>query len=182
MNDDVPNHASSGPTKSSNSLAKVRRRSCVAGSMIIDTQSSAVEPERHPGMEVIESLQGFVEENLFLLAPVDQAWQPTDYLPDLTTEDWAHNLSQFRDTAQRVSDDLLVILVGNLVTEEALPNYAVSLEHIAQDPTGTGTATPWRDGCGDGLPKRIGTAICSTRTSGSPAGWTCSRSSGPFII
>ena len=93
-------------------------------------------------MEVIESLQGFVGENLFLLAPVDQAWQPTDYLPDLTTDEWAHNLSQYRDTAQRVSDDLLVILVGNLVTEEALPNYAVSLEQIAQDPTGTGTA-PW---------------------------------------
>ena len=93
-------------------------------------------------MEVIESLQGFVGENLFLLAPVDQAWQPTDYLPDLTTDDWAHNLAQYRDTAQRVSDDLLVILVGNLVTEEALPNYAVSLEQIAHDPTGTGTA-PW---------------------------------------
>ena len=37
---------------------------------------------------------------------------------------------------------LLVILVGNLVTEEALPNYSVSLEHIARDPSGT-TATPW---------------------------------------
>jgi acyl-[acyl-carrier-protein] desaturase len=107
-----------------------------------ETYSSAVELERHPGMEVIESLQGFVGENLFLLSPVDQAWQPTDYLPDLTTDDWAQNLLQYRDTAQRVSDDLLVILVGNLVTEEALPNYAVSLEQIAHDPTGTGTA-PW---------------------------------------
>ena len=37
-------------------------------------------------MELIESLQGFVGENLFLLAPVDHAWQPTDYLPDLTAE------------------------------------------------------------------------------------------------
>ena len=100
--------------------------------MMSETYSSAVEPERHPGMELIESLQGFVGENLFLLSPVDQAWQPTDYLPDLTTDDWAHNLSQYRDTAQRVSDDLLVILVGNLVTEEALPNYAVSLEQIAR--------------------------------------------------
>ena len=87
-------------------------------------------------MELIENLEGFVEENLFLLAPVDQAWQPTDYLPDLTSDDWAENLARFRETAQRVSDDLLVILVGNLVTEEALPNYSVSLEHIARDPSG----------------------------------------------
>ena len=104
---------------------------------MIVTHKKSVEPERHPGMELIENLDGFVEENLFLLAPVDQAWQPTDYLPDLTSDDWAENLARFRETAQRVSDDLLVILVGNLVTEEALPNYTVSLEHIARDPTGT---------------------------------------------
>ena len=53
-------------------------------------------------MELIENLEGFVEENLFLLAPVDQAWQPTDYLPDLTSDDWAENLAQFRESAQRV--------------------------------------------------------------------------------
>ena len=57
-------------------------------------------------MEQIENLEGFVEENLFLLAPVDQAWQPTDYLPDLTSSDWAQNLARFRETAQRASDDL----------------------------------------------------------------------------
>src|SRR5271154_2707230 len=93
-------------------------------------------------MELIENLGEFVEENLFLLAPVDQAWQPTDYLPDLTSDDWAQNLTGFRETARLASDDLLVILVGNLITEEALPNYSVSLEHIARDPSGT-TATPW---------------------------------------
>ena len=37
-------------------------------------------------MEMIESLQGFVGEQLSLLAPVDQAWQPTDFLPDLVAE------------------------------------------------------------------------------------------------
>jgi acyl-[acyl-carrier-protein] desaturase len=93
-------------------------------------------------MDLIENLGEFVEENLFLLAPVDQAWQPTDYLPDLTSDDWAQNLTGFRETARLASDDLLVILVGNLITEEALPNYSVSLEHIARDPSGT-TATPW---------------------------------------
>ena len=92
--------------------------------------------------DVIESLQGFVEENLSLLAPVDQAWQPTDYLPDLTAEDWAEQVASFRASARNLSDELLVVLVGNMVTEEALPNYAVTLEHIAHDPTGTGD-DPW---------------------------------------
>ena len=79
-------------------------------------------------MELIESLQGFVAENLSLLTPVDQAWQPTDFLPDLTAEDWAEQVTRFRTSARQVSDDLLVVLVGNMVTEEALPSYAVSLE------------------------------------------------------
>jgi len=93
-------------------------------------------------MEMIESLQGFVGENLSLLTPVDQAWQPSDFLPDLTADDWAERLSRFRESARCLPDDLLVVLVGNMVTEEALPNYSVSLEQIAHDPSGT-TDTPW---------------------------------------
>jgi acyl-[acyl-carrier-protein] desaturase len=93
-------------------------------------------------MDTIESLQGFVGENLSLLTPVDQAWQPSDFLPDLTGDDWAEQLTRFRATARCLPDDLLVVLVGNMVTEEALPNYSVSLEQIAHDPSGT-TDTPW---------------------------------------
>ena len=86
---------------------------------------------------VVESLQGQVAANLSLLSPVDSAWQPTDFLPDLTGEDWAEQLGQFRDSAERLPDDLLVVLVGNMVTEEALPSYAISLERVARDPSGT---------------------------------------------
>ena len=50
-------------------------------------------------METMESLQGFVEENLSLLAAVDQAWQPTDYLPDFTAEDWTDQVARFRTSA-----------------------------------------------------------------------------------
>lgn len=93
-------------------------------------------------MEVVAGLHEVVEENLSLLAPVDQAWQPTDYLPDLTADDWADQLARFREPAAQLSNDLLVVLVGNMVTEEALPNYAVALEQIASDPTGVGSG-PW---------------------------------------
>ena len=41
-----------------------------------------------------------------------------------------------------MSDDLLVVLVGNMITEEALPNYSISLEKIVHDDTGT-SDTPW---------------------------------------
>jgi acyl-[acyl-carrier-protein] desaturase len=93
-------------------------------------------------MEMIESLQEFVDENLSLLAPVQDAWQPTDYLPDLTADDWSVRLAGFRECAEQLPDELLVVLVGNMITEEALPNYSISLEHIVHDPTGI-TDTPW---------------------------------------
>ena len=93
-------------------------------------------------MDVIEGLAGYVGENLGLLVPVDQAWQPTDFLPDLSAGDWVEQVTRFRESASSLSDDVLVILVGNMVTEEALPNYAISLNQIVKDTTGTGDA-PW---------------------------------------
>lgn len=91
---------------------------------------------------LIEGLQDFVGENLSLLAPVDKAWQPSDFLPDLGAEDWIHQLERFRGPARSLSDELLVVLVGSMVTEEALPSYAIRLEHVARDATGTDD-TPW---------------------------------------
>jgi len=93
-------------------------------------------------MNILDDLQGDVERNLPLLTPVDQIWQPTDFLPDLSGEDWSERLGRFRETAKRLPDELLVVLVGNMVTEEALPNYAISLEHVVKDPTGV-SDTPW---------------------------------------
>ena len=87
-------------------------------------------------IDTIDSLQGFVADNLYLLTPVAEAWQPSDYLPDFTSEDWAGQVAEFRTSARDLSDELLVVLVGNMVTEEALPSYAITLEHIAHDPTG----------------------------------------------
>lgn len=92
--------------------------------------------------EVLHSLRAIVTQNLSLLLPVEKAWQPTDFLPDLGAADWQDQLSRFRAPAEQLSDEVLVVLVGNMVTEEALPNYSVSLNTIAQDYSGTSDA-PW---------------------------------------
>jgi len=93
-------------------------------------------------MNMIASLQNTVEGHLSLLTPVDQIWQPTDFLPDFAADDWLNQLTRFRESARCLPDDLLAVLVGNMVTEEALPNYSISLERIAKDPSGV-TDTPW---------------------------------------
>src|SRR4051812_2663254 len=87
--------------------------------------------------EVLRGMEAFVGENLSFLAPIDKAWQPTDYLPDLTAEDWREQVQRLRDPAGGLSDEVLVVLVADMVTEEALPSYSVALNNLAEDYTGT---------------------------------------------
>ncbi len=95
--------------------------------------------------EVIKSMEGFVKEHLSeLLVPVEESWQPSDFLPDITQEDWHTQLAEFRSRASVLPDDLLVVLVGDMVTEEALPTYQSWINRLqgVKDPTGA-SDTPW---------------------------------------
>ncbi len=92
--------------------------------------------------EILHNMQEIVGANLSFLAPVDRAWQPTDYLPDFTAENWRQQMQDFRLPAQSLSDEALVVLVGDMVTEEALPSYSISLNLIARDYEGNNTK-PW---------------------------------------
>ncbi len=91
---------------------------------------------------VIRAIEPAVARHLSLLLPLDRAWQPTDYLPDLETVSWRDEVERFRTAAEAVSDELLVVLVGDMVTEEALPSYSAALNGLVQDTEGTNPA-PW---------------------------------------
>ncbi len=100
---------------------------------------------RSQKFEVIRSMEGFVEQNLpTLLHPVNESWQPSDFLPDLRAEDWPEQLRTFRARAQSLPDNILVILVGDTVTEEALPTYQAWLNRLdgVKDTTGA-SGSPW---------------------------------------
>jgi len=96
-------------------------------------------------LEVIKSIEGFVGGQLdALLVKVEESWQPSDYLPDLSAENWNEQLTDFRKTAAVLSDEVLVVLVGDMVTEEALPTYQTWLNRLngVTDPTGA-SPSPW---------------------------------------
>ena len=92
--------------------------------------------------EVLTAMQDYVAQNLAILGDIEKIWQPTDYLPDLTGEDWHEQLQSYREPAQEVSDEMLIVLVGDMVTEEALPSYSVSLNNLARDTEGD-SPKPW---------------------------------------
>jgi acyl-[acyl-carrier-protein] desaturase len=96
-------------------------------------------------MEVIKSMEEYVGEHLSsLLKDVKESWQPSDFLPDLRAENWTDQLTEFRIRAAALPDDLLVVLVGDMVTEEALPTYQTWLNRLQgiTDPTGA-SPRPW---------------------------------------
>ena len=73
--------------------------------------------------DVIKAMAGFVEEQLTWLTPVTASWQPSDILPNMTTDPWHDAVQALRQGAAGLSDELLVVLVGDTITEEALPSY-----------------------------------------------------------
>lgn len=79
-----------------------------------------------------------------LLDTGENSWQPQDYLPDLSKEDWIEEVQELRGMHAELPDDILVVLIGDMVTEEALPTYQTLLNTFegCDDPTGT-TDTAW---------------------------------------
>lgn len=93
---------------------------------------------------VIDSLQEFVGQNLDLLLHVEKAWQPSDFLPDLSLPNWKEEVEKLREMARGLTDEVLVVLVGDMITEEALPSYQTMLNRFngVEDDTGI-SESPW---------------------------------------
>jgi acyl-[acyl-carrier-protein] desaturase len=88
--------------------------------------------------EVLQHLEPFLKENLDgFLKKVDESWQPSDYMPDPRSETFFDEVKALREAAQGLSYDLLAVLIGDTITEEALPNYEAwfhQLDDMNKDP------------------------------------------------
>ena len=72
-------------------------------------------------MQTVEkSIDSYVEKYLI---PVEEIWQPTDLLPNLQKENYMDEIVQIREEAKELGYDFWVVLVADMVTEEALPTY-----------------------------------------------------------
>jgi acyl-[acyl-carrier-protein] desaturase len=72
-------------------------------------------------MQFLEkNIDSFVENYLI---PVEKIWQPTDLLPDSQSEGFFDEVKELREIAKDLPYDFWVVLVGDTITEEALPTY-----------------------------------------------------------
>ena len=82
-------------------------------------------------LEVMQTLQKNINEfvDKFLIAP-EKIWQPTDFLPNPQSEKFMDEVQEVRELSKDLNDDFWVCMVGDTITEEALPTYESWLLNI----------------------------------------------------
>jgi acyl-[acyl-carrier-protein] desaturase len=89
--------------------------------------------------EVLKSIEPAVSEIADqVLRPVEDArnWQPSDLLPDPSTEEGFEAIRELKAQAAELPEELLLVTTGNLITEEALPTYQTAFNrHVGVDDT-----------------------------------------------
>ncbi|MFC6997633.1 acyl-ACP desaturase [Rufibacter roseus] len=74
--------------------------------------------------EVMKYLENFLDETLpEFLKTVEDSWQPADFLPDARMDTFFDEIRDLQERARELSYDLLAVLIGDTITEEALPTY-----------------------------------------------------------
>ena len=75
-------------------------------------------------LEVMQFLEkeidGFVDQ---FLIPAEKIWQPTDFLPNSEKETFFEDVRELRELAKELPYDFWIVLIGDMITEEALPTY-----------------------------------------------------------
>ena len=86
-------------------------------------------------MQFLEkNIDTFVENYLI---PVEKIWQPSDLLPNSEKETFFEEVKELREIAKELPYDFWVVLVGDTITEEALPTYEswlMDMEGVSQKP------------------------------------------------
>lgn len=72
-------------------------------------------------MQTVEkALDGIMEKYLL---PIETNWQPADFLPDARDPEFFEKVKEIQELAKELSYDFWAVLIGDTVTEEALPTY-----------------------------------------------------------
>mgnify|MGYP002786822735 CR=1 FL=1 len=81
--------------------------------------------------EVMQSMEHSMDQIVAkYLKPIEEMWQPADLLPDSTTPEFIDAIKEIQELARELDYDLLTVLIGDTVTEEALPTYEAWLMNI----------------------------------------------------
>lgn len=86
----------------------------------------------HIRLEVMQTLEKSMDEFLTkFLKPIDENWQPSDFLPNSINHEFYDEVKEIQTLAKDIDSDLMTVLIGDTITEEALPTYEAWLMDVA---------------------------------------------------
>ena len=88
--------------------------------------------------EVMKTLEKNIDSFIdTFLIPAEKIWQPTDFLPNSQKDSFIEEIKEIQEISKELDDDFWVVLVGDTITEEALPTYEswlLDLDGVTQHP------------------------------------------------
>lgn len=88
-------------------------------------------------LEVMQTIEKSMDELLAkYLKPIEKNWQPADLLPDSRDPEFFEEIKEIQELAKELDYDLFAVLIGDTITEEALPTYEswlMDVEGVEQD-------------------------------------------------
>lgn len=82
-------------------------------------------------IEVMKHLEDFAMQSVSTLTTeAENYWQPADMLPEMSQPDALEQISDLQERSSGLSDDVMVCLIGDMITEEALPSYSMWIQQI----------------------------------------------------
>jgi acyl-[acyl-carrier-protein] desaturase len=74
-----------------------------------------------------EKIDNVIEE---FLNNIDTNWQPSDFLPESNSQEFTNEIKEIQQQCKELPYDYMAVLVGDVITEEALPTYETWLTDI----------------------------------------------------
>ncbi|QHN87542.1 Stearoyl-[acyl-carrier-protein] 9-desaturase 6 [Arachis hypogaea] len=93
-------------------------------------KTHSMAPEK---IEIFKSLENWASECVLpMLKPVEQCWQPQNLVPDSSQpfDEFTDEVKNLRQRTAEIPDDYFVVLVGDMITEEALPTYQSMINNL----------------------------------------------------
>ncbi|MCF8214541.1 MAG: acyl-ACP desaturase [Chitinophagaceae bacterium] len=75
-------------------------------------------------IEVMQFLAQQIDKEIDeYLKDIDTNWQPSDFLPESNHPDFVKEIKEIQEQCKELPYDYMAVLVGDIITEEALPTY-----------------------------------------------------------
>lgn len=97
--------------------------------MSINLQQNKIEVMNFLGKEMDLIIKEYLKD-------IDTNWQPSDLLPDSSLESFSLEVKELQNQCKELPYDYMAVLVGDVITEEALPTYEswlMDLEGVSKE-------------------------------------------------